>query len=138
MALAVAVLMLGMSLSAFAQSAPSQGSERPETGTSGIDVDRLPLDLGRIQRELRRSPADSEAREGLKLRYFLQIYGTAPELKIFTEADNLVRGPVPYGAPTHQEMLNVMTPQEFRTPVMDFSSLLRWASEHLSKKSQSR
>jgi len=137
MALAAAVLMLGMSLPASAQSNPSQGSERPEIGTSGVDVDRLPLDLGRIQRELRRSP-DSESHEGLKLRYFLQIYGAAPDLKIFTEADNLVHGPVPYGAPTHREMLNVMTPQEFRTPVMDFSSLFRWASEQLSKKSQSR
>ena len=132
-----AILMLGMSLPASAQSNPSQGSKRPETGTSGVDVDRLPLDLGRIQRELRRAP-DSESREALKLRYFLQIYGTAPQLKIFTDTDNLVHGPVPYGAPTHQEMLNVMTPQEFRTPVMDFSSLFRWASEQLSKKSQSR
>src|SRR2546428_4430911 len=136
-ALAVAVLMVGMSLPASAQSNPSQGSKRSETGTSGVDVDRLPLDLGRIQRELRRAP-DSESREALKLRYFLQIYGTAPQLKIFTDTDNLVHGPVPYGAPTHQEMLNVMTPQEFRTPVMDFSSLLRWASERLSKKSESR
>ena len=135
-ALAAAILMVGMSLPASAQSNPSQGgAKRPETG--GVDVDRLPLDLGRIQRELRRSP-DSETREGLKLRYFLQIYGTAPDLKIFTDADNLVHGPVPYGAPTHQEMLNVMTPQEFRTPVMDFSSLFRWASDQLSKKSQSR
>src|SRR2546426_7719013 len=132
-----AILMLGMSLPASAQSNPSQGSKRSETGTSGVDVDRLPLDLGRIQRELRRAP-DSESREALKLRYFLQIYGTAPQLKIFTDTDNLVHGPVPYGAPTHQEMLNVMTPQEFRTPVMDFSSLFRWASEQLSKKSQSR
>src|SRR6266850_4963974 len=115
-ALAAAILMLGMSLPAYAQSTPSEGSNRPETGTS-VDVDRLPLDLGRIQRELRRTP-DSESREALKLRYFLQIYGTAPQLKIFTETDNLVHGPVPYGAPTHQEMLNVMTPQEFRTPVM--------------------
>jgi len=130
--------MLGMSLPASAQSSAPQGSQRPETGTSGVDVDRLPLDLGRIQRELGRSAADSETREGLKLRYYLQIYGTAPQLKIFTEADNLVHGPVPYGAPTHQEMLNVMTPQEFRTPVMDFSSLFRWASDQLSKKSQSR
>src|SRR5437868_741892 len=94
MALAAAILMVGMSLPAFAQSNPPQGSHRPETGTSGVDVDRLPLDLGRLQRELRRSP-DSESRESLKLRYFLQIYGTAPELKIFTDADNLVHGPVP-------------------------------------------
>ena len=119
-ALAAAVLMLGMSLSASAQSNASRGSKRPETGTSGVDVDRLPLDLGRIQRELSRSP-DSESRDGLKFRYFLQIYGTAPQLKIFTETDNLVHGPVPYGAPTHQEMLRVMTPKEFSVPVFSIS-----------------
>jgi len=137
MALAIALLMLGMCLPASAQSVRTEPSKRAETGTTGIDVDRLPLDLRRIQRELRHAP-DSEVREGLRLRYFLQIYGTAPQLKLFTDADNLVHGPVPYGAPTHQEMLNVMTPQEFRAPVMDFSSLLGWARVRLKKKSESR
>ena len=135
--LAAGLLVLGMSLPASAQSARSAESERPETGTRGIDVDRLPLDLVRIQRELKHAP-DSETREGLRLKYFLQIYGTAPQLKLFTEADNLVYGPVPYGGPTHRDILNVITPQEFRSPVMDFSSLLRWASEKLSKKSEPR
>jgi hypothetical protein len=129
--------MLGMSLPASAQSARSAKSERPGTATSGIDVDRLPVDLGRIQRELRHAP-DAETREGLRLKYFLQIYGTAPQLKLFTEADNLVYGPVPYGGPTHRDILNVITPQEFKTPPMDFTSLIRWASEKLSKKSESR
>jgi hypothetical protein len=32
----------------------------------------------------------------------------------------------PFSAPTHQDMLNIVTPQEFRSPVMDFSNLLRW------------
>jgi hypothetical protein len=137
-ALAAAVLMVGMSWPALAQSGPTRRSQRPETSTADVDVDRLPLDLGRIQRELNRPAEDSETHEGLRLRYFLQIYGTAPELKLFTDADNLVYGPVPYGAPTHQEMLYVMTPQEYRAPVADFSSLLRWVSEKLSKKSDSR
>src|SRR5262245_4245236 len=135
-ALAAVLLVLGMSLPALAQSAAA--SEGPEKGTSSINVDRLPLDLGRIHRELKRAPEDSEVREGLRLRYFLQIYGTAPELRIFTETDDLIHGPVPYGGPTHREMLNVMTPQEFRAPPADFSGLLRWVSEKLSKKSEPR
>ena len=137
-ALAAAVLMIGMSLPASAQSLAAHGTRRADTGTSSIDVDRLPVDLGRIQRELSRVPQDSETREGLRLRYFVQIYGTAPELKLFTDADNLVYGPVPYGAPTHREMLNEMTPQEYRPPVADFSSLVRWVSDKLSKKSEPR
>lgn len=121
MALAAVVLMLGVSLPASAQSAHTKGTERLEVGPSGIDVDRLPVDLGRIRRELKQAPAGSETREGLKLRYFLQIYGTAPELKIFTEDVDLVRGPVPYGAPTHREMLRVMTPKEFSLPLISMS-----------------
>jgi len=135
-ALAAVLLVLGMSLPALAQSAAAR--EGPEKGTSSINVDRLPLDLGRIHRELKRAPEDSEVREGLRLRYFLQIYGTAPELRIFSETDDLIHGPVPYGGPTHREMLNVMTPQEFRAPPADFSGLLRWVSEKLSKKSEPR
>ena len=43
-------------------------------------------------------------------------------------------GPVPYGAPTHRDMLNEMTPVEFRAPVMDFNALLRWLTDKASKK----
>jgi hypothetical protein len=128
-------LILGVSTPVAAQTPPNVESGRAETAPGGsIDVDRLPVDLGRIRRELKQSPDGSETREGLRLRYFLQIYGTAPTLQLFTEADNLVSGPVPYGAPTHQEILNVITPQEFRTPVMDFGNLFRVLSEKLSKK----
>ena len=114
--LAAVVLMLGINLPASAQSAGTVRTERAERGTTGIDVDRLPLDLNRIRRELKEAPADSETRDGLKLRYFLQIFGTAPELKIFTDDIDLVSGPVPYGAPTHQEILRVITPKEFSVP----------------------
>lgn len=100
---------------------------------NGVDVDRLPLDLNRIQRELRQS-TEHVTREGLNLRYVLQIYGAAPRLELFTKEDNLVNGPVPYGGPTHREMLEVMTPQEFRTPIMDFSALMRWLADRNKKK----
>jgi hypothetical protein len=116
-ALAVVALTLGLSVPAAAQSADTAVRERPERGTTGIDVDRLPLDLNRIRRELNQAPAASETRDGLKLRYFLQIFGTAPELKIFTDDIDLVSGPVPYGAPTHGEILRVITPKEFSVPV---------------------
>ena len=89
-----------------------------------VDVSLLPLNLDRIQRELRRSA--SEERPGLTLRYIIEVYGQAPPVVIFGPEDNLVNGPVPYGAPTHKEMLEQMTPKEYRAPVADFSALLRW------------
>jgi hypothetical protein len=37
--------------------------------------------------------------------------------------------PAPYGAPTHRQILEQITPQEFRAPAADFSSLFRWLSD---------
>ena len=105
----------------------------PAADQPRVDVDRLPLNLNRIQRELRHA-ADLEQREGLNLRYVIQIYGSAPPLEIFNEESNLVNGPVPYGAPTHRELIDQVTPQPFRTPVADFSALMRWLAERNKKK----
>jgi hypothetical protein len=40
---------------------------------------------------------------------------------------------VPYGAPTHREMLDMITPQEHRAPAADFGNLLRWLSGQKDK-----
>ena len=98
-----------------------------------VDVNRLPLDLNRIQRALRQSTIREE-RHGLKIRYTVDVYGQAPPLVIFTPEDNLVSGPVPYGAPTHKQIVEQITPQEYRAPIADFSALLRWLVDHAQKK----
>jgi hypothetical protein len=97
-----------------------------------VDVSRLPLNLDRIQRELRQS-AIREERQGLNLRYIVDVYGQAPPIAIFGPDDNLVYGPVPYGAPTHKEMIEHVTPREYRAPAADFSALLRWLAEKAKK-----
>ena len=58
----------------------------------------------------------------------------APPLVLFDRDDNLVHGPVPYGGPTHREMLEQMTPKEFRAPAADFSALMRWLAERAAKR----
>jgi len=100
-----------------------------------IDVNRLPIDVGRIQRELRQS-AERDENEGLRLRYFVDVYGQAPPLVIFGPEDNLVDGPVPYGAPTHREMVNQNTPIDYRPMAWDLNSLYRWLSERMKKNKQ--
>jgi hypothetical protein len=97
--------------------------------SSGVDVDRLPIDLNRVHRELREAVTVREERDGLNLRYEIQVFGRAPEIRLFTPADNLTTGPVPYGAPTHQEIIRHITPKEFSSPVMDFNGLFRWLAE---------
>ena len=97
-----------------------------------VDVSRLPLNLNRIQRELRQS-AVREERQGLNLHYVIDVYGQAPPIVIFGPDDNLVRGPVPYGAPTHRDMIEQVTPKEYRAPAADFSALVRWLAERTRK-----
>jgi hypothetical protein len=106
------------------------GSVQAQTG---LDVSRLPVDVQRIHRELRQSAAREE-REGLNLRYFIDVYGQAPPIVIFGPEDNLTSGPVPYGGPTHKDMLEQMTPQEFRSQPADLSALFRWLAERAKKK----
>jgi hypothetical protein len=127
----VAMFLLGLAGAASAQNGRPPESSSPPAET-GIDVSRLPLDLERIQRELRESTSREE-RNGLLLRYQVEVYGRAPQIELFTPEDNLTTGPVPYGAPTHQEMIEHVTPQEFRSPVMDFSALFRWLAEKAKK-----
>ena len=78
--------------------------------------------------------ADREEREGLNLRYYVNIYGEGPRLLIFRDDDNLATGPVPYGAPTHQEFMQFWTPQEFSSPPADLTTVMQWLAERLDRK----
>ena len=123
-----AILLLALAQTAAAQSAPSTVESRGGDGlVAMVDVTRLPIDLQRIERRFRQTTV-RETRDGLNLRYFVDVYAKAPEIKLLTKEDNLLTGPVPYGAPTHREMLEMMTPREYRAPAADFGNLLRWLS----------
>lgn len=97
-----------------------------------VDVSRLPINLERIHRELQQSTI-REDHQGLKLRYVVDVYGKAPPIVLFGPEDNLVYGPVPYGAPTHREMIEHVTPKEYRAPVADLGALARWLAERAKK-----
>lgn len=99
---------------------------------AGVEVEKLPISVQRIHRELRQSSVREE-RHGLSIRYVVDVYGQAPPLAFFTKEDNLLNGPVPYGGPTHREVIDVITPPEYRAPVMDFSALARWLAEKAKK-----
>ena len=117
-----AVVLLGMALVGRAQTVAAQSAE--PTGTSGstaatpgvvatIDVSRLPISLQNIERRFRQGQI-REVRDGLNLRYFVDVFAKAPNIVLLTKEDNLEYGPVPHSAPTHRDMLEMMTPREFR------------------------
>src|SRR5687768_4125936 len=128
LAVITAVFLTGLAHGAAAQSAaPSNGTAAlAPVGVvaTAVDVSRLPIDLRRIQRELRQTTIREE-RDGLNLRYFVDVYAKAPDIVLFTPEDNLVFGPAPYGGPTHREMLEMMTPREFRASGMMLGSGIR-------------
>src|SRR5262245_59540259 len=105
----------------------------PVVAQDTVDVGKLPVNLDRIQRQLQQATVREE-RDGLKLRYVVDVYGRAPQIELFTKQDNLESGPVPYGAPTHRQMIEAATPQEFRAPAADFSSLFRWLADKAKDK----
>lgn len=129
---ATALLLLSLAAKSAAQPSPaSNGAGRPspaQEGAPAFDVDRLPVDLGRIERGLRQSSVREE-RDGLRLKYFVDVYGQAPRIQLFTRQDNLLNGPVPYGAPTHSQILEAITPKEYRAPAADFGALFKWLSD---------
>lgn len=101
-------------------------------GQAPVDVSRLPVNLARIERQLQQTQ-DREAHEGLNLQFFVGVFGQAPPIELFSKDDNLLYGPVPYGAPTHQDMLRMITPQEHRSPAMDFGGLFKWIVDRTRK-----
>ena len=106
----------------------------PAAAQDTVDVGKLPVNLERIQRQLQQTSVREE-RDGLNLRYVVDVFGRAPQIELFTKQENLKDGPVPYGAPTHRQMIEAITPQEYRAPAADFGALFRWLADKAKDKS---
>jgi hypothetical protein len=106
----------------------SEGAARPATSDP-----EPPVSLERIRRGLALQPRTRESRDGLRLEYFIEVYGQAPRLELFTPEENAITAPVMYGGMTHQEFLQVVTPQEFRAPAADIpgaiAALIKWYAQ---------
>ena len=93
-----------------AAQAPDTGSARP--------VAELPVSLERMQRRI-----DEIARAGddtvlLRLTSYVDVFARAPGIELFRPTFDLELGPIPYGAPTHGEMIAAMTPRQWRPPLV--------------------
>ena len=85
-----------------------QGQPGPAPQQS-VDVSKLPVNLDRLQKKLVAS-VEREQRDGLVLRYTVQVFEQAPRIKLITPEDNIRFGPTRSTAPTHKEMMRVVSP----------------------------
>lgn len=113
--------------------AAPQGSVNPDQ--LGVSLDRIRL---RFQRTGLFEPVFDSYK--LKLSTYVDVVGKAPPLRLFGPDANvkneLTSRAVPFGGPTHRDMLQVMTPQEFRTPAMDMTALFEWLSRQFKDKKE--
>lgn len=101
----------GLAGPAIARAQAPEPASNANTGTleTPLNIDRLPIDLDKIQRALSRPPA-------LKLEtnrtvFRVEIFGRTPTIEDILGPDYM-KGPVPGGVMTHQEFLNMVTPKD--------------------------
>lgn len=118
-------------LAAVPLGAQAPAGEQP----AAVDVSKLPVDMSRIRRRLVTSTT-TEERDGLNLRYTVTVFGETPRIKLFTPDDNLVFGRAPYGAPSHADLMQMITPKPFQAPAANFGAAFRWFADKARDKSR--
>lgn len=113
------VLLASWPLAAMAQE-PRAGAQPPP-----IDPEALGISLDRIERKLvgvTPVAPDQPFGTNLKLDFFVPVVATAPPIDFFANF-NLSSGPVPGSAPSHNEVIDHLTPQAFKSPAPDLLGL---------------
>jgi hypothetical protein len=125
----VAVLLI---VATLALPSPALAQEPAGPQAEPLDASKMGISLDRIRRDLRTATSTEEQREGapLKLNIHVEVFGQAPMIDFFTGFP-LTTGPVPRSAPTHGQFLEMVTPQAFKSPPMNFSALAFWAAQRL-------
>lgn len=132
------VAMLAIPVAGVAQQ-PAPGDVTPNSTPTpqgaSIDPSKLGVSLDRIRRELRHAEVKEQQGHGpLRLEFMVEVFGKAPKINLLEGFP--LTGPVPYGAPTHQEILDFLTPKEYRSPAFPISAITYWAAQQLWNKSK--
>jgi len=95
---------------------PSPTTSSSSSAAQTAAADELPVSLSRIQRALSSPPAlkllEPQMRNGRPV-YRVDVEGAKIDIRALLGKDAL-RGPVPYGGMTHQEFLDMVTPDDVR------------------------
>ena len=127
-----------------AQDAPTPPSDRAQaTSQQAVNPDELGVSIDRIRLRFERGSFFNSVFDPrrLKLTAYVDVVGKAPAIKLFgfdtrTVKEQLTSQAVPYGAPSHGEIVRMLTPQEFRTPPMDLTAIINWLSQQLQNKEE--
>lgn len=113
------------------QAAPSESAAAEPAPP--VDATKLGVSFDRVRMQLSQAPAKSGG--GLKLEETIEVVGAAPKPLLWNqETAKLTSSAVPFGAPTHKDMMKVIVPKEFQTYPLDLNALMQWLMEHLNEK----
>lgn len=133
-ALALLVLLL-LSVPALAWAQDSEAKPAPPADTP-IDATKLGVSLARIQKGLRVSESkEKQSTAPLRIEFAVQVYGFAPRIDLLKDVD-ILHGDAPGTAPTHQQIIDFLTPQIYRQQAAPISALAWWAGMKLWEKSK--
>ena len=120
---AVITLTLLVCAGSAVSAAPQDSSDR-----AVLDAEELGVSLARIKQRLDQLPVDAEVRSLLRLNFYIEVYGHAPQRNNFRGFD-LHNSPVPYGPPTHDQLLAVMRggDPQLRPPAVNLNNIVGWA-----------
>ena len=114
---------------AAAQEAPgTPGARAPgaEAPAAAAEASALPVSLERIKRRMAAvREADNGRRKLLNLNYYVDVYARAPSIELFRDFDPDGET-VSYGSPTHLEMLEAVTPREWRPRAVSTGNVFSW------------
>lgn len=104
-----------LALAAALAGPPQQPGSQPSTADSTTPAMELPVSLERIQQAISRPPAIKTTSDRPVFR--VEVFARKPTIEDILGRDYLI-GPVPNAGMTHQEFLNMVTPQEYRGMAM--------------------
>ncbi|MDE3155094.1 MAG: hypothetical protein KGN76_08315 [Acidobacteriota bacterium] len=110
---------------------PPSGSSAPSRTEAAQDpfaTEKVPYSIARIARALETPPP----KDRLHLDFHVVVMGQAPPPALFTGFD-LQNGPVPFGAPTQQQFLDVVTPEAFKAPAIPLGGVFKWLIDKARK-----
>ena len=121
-----------------AQAEPQASRNGPAAGEALPTPEQLGVSFERIKRELKETPPTPRTSSVLHLEFHVDVYGKAPKIDLLAGVDLRPTGAVRYGGMTHQEFLDVTTPQAFKSPPADLLSLFTAAIQQLVKKQENK
>ena len=139
--LTACVLVAHTAIASAQSTAPEPAADPKSTdaaASTSIDGAKLGVSFDRIRIQLATKP-ETKVTNGLKIEETIQVIGTAPKTQLWDpETAKLATGPVPWGAPTHRDFIDLVTPQEFKTYPMDLNALLQWLMQRLAEKTEKK